>query len=435
MATEDADTAVSPSLPSEWAQWRGPRRDGVCRETGLLQSWPAGGPPVVWSVEGMGRGYSAPIVAGERIFLTGDFEERLEILALNLEGEVLWRATNGLAWRREYPGSRSSCTLSNGRLFHKNAHGRVACYDPASGRELWARETLAAYEARNITWGLSESLLVEGGRVFVTVGGAKALMVALNVDSGEVVWASAPLLLGPSEKATQERLATPQGEADSAGYTSPILVSLAGRKQLVQCSLRHLFGMDAESGQLLWTRPFPTRYSVIAATPVAFGDTVLVTAPDAGGGQIFRITQADPEGVKVDRLARTDLDTGQGGVLERDGLFYGAFYRGRRGWAAVDARSGALRHEIADMPMGPVLYADGRLYWLSQEGEMTLVTTAAAGFHIESRFRLVPGRVTDAWAHPVICEGRLYLRYHDRLSCYDVRDPRRSTSRASREGG
>ena len=417
--------ASEPSLIASsepgWAQWRGPRRDGICDETGLRQAWAEGGPPRLWTSEDLGRGYSAPIVAGGRIFLTGDFEERLELLTLDLNGQLLWRATNGLAWRREYPGARSSCTLREGRLYHKNAHGRVACFDPATGRELWAVDTLARFEGKNTTWGLSESVLVEDGRVFITAGGAKALMVALDARTGAVVWTSEPLLLGAPKTAAHERIATPAGEAEGAGYTSPILARLAGHRQIINCSLRHVFGVDADTGRLLWSRPFPTRYAVIAATPVLVADAVLVTAPDAGGGRLFRIAADGAGGLSVSQVWRTDLDSGQGGVLLREDVLYGSWYRARKGWAAVAATSGEVRHEIPDLATGPLLYADQRLYWLSQEGEMTLVKPGAKTCEIVSRFRLVPGRVNDAWAHPVIQDGRLYLRYHERLHCFDVR--------------
>ncbi|MCZ7634686.1 MAG: PQQ-like beta-propeller repeat protein [Verrucomicrobia bacterium] len=288
---QPAGHAAEPGLIASpepgWAQWRGPRRDGICDEQGLRPSWPEGGPPRLWTAEGMGRGYSAPIVVGDRLYLTGDFEERLEIIALDLAGRELWRATNGLAWRGQYPGSRSSCTYAGGRLFHKNAHGRVAALDPDTGRELWAVETLDQFDGRNITWGLSESLLVDGDRVIATVGGSRALMAAFDVRSGQMVWSSPPLRLGEARTAAHERVATPAGEADSGSYTSPILAQLAGRRQLVNCSLRHVFGVDADTGELLWSQPFPTRFSVIAATPVLVGDGVFVTAPDAGAAGAF----------------------------------------------------------------------------------------------------------------------------------------------------
>lgn len=415
-----AEPGLIASPEAGWAQWRGPRRDGICDEQGLRPTWPEGGPPRLWTVEGMGRGYSAPIVVGDRLYLTGDFEERLEIIALDLAGRELWRATNGLAWRGQYPGSRSSVTYAGGRLFHKNAHGRVAALDPDTGRELWAVETLDQFDGRNITWGLSESLLVDGDRVIATVGGNRALMAAFDVRSGQTVWSSPPLRLGEARTAAHERVATPAGEADSGSYTSPILARLAGRRQLVNCSLRHVFGVDADTGELLWSQPFPTRFSVIAATPVLVGDGVFVTAPDAGGGRFFRV-QGGPEGISVERAWVTSLDSGQGGVVHVDGLLFGSWYRSRKGWAAIEAQTGEVRHELPDLAMGPLLYADERFYWLSQEGEMTLVRRDATGMEIVSRFRLVEKRVNDAWAHPVIHQGRLYLRYHDHLHCYDVR--------------
>jgi hypothetical protein len=272
---------------------------------------------------------------------------------------------------------------------------------------------------------------VDGDRVFVTVGGGQALVAALDVRTGQTVWSSPPLQLGQARSAAHERVATPVGEADSASYTSPILVQLAGRRQIVNCSLRHVFGVDAHTGELLWSQPFPTRFSVIAATPVLVGDGIFVTAPDSGGGKLFRVT-VDRGELAVHPAWTTRLDSGQGGVIALDGLLYGSWYRSRKGWAAVDARSGEVRHEIPDLAMGPLLHADGRFYWLSQEGEMTLVAGGPSGLEIVSRFRYVEERINDAWTHPVIHRGRLFLRYHDRLDVYDIRAGTRGDGVAER---
>jgi hypothetical protein len=245
-------------------------------------------------------------------------------------------------------------------------------------------------------------------------------MAALDVGTGETVWKSAPLVLNPSPSPQHQRLAEPVGEADPASYASPVLFTLGNRRLLVSCSSRHAFGVDADTGELLWTRPLPTRHSVIAATPVLCGDAVFVTAPDAGGGKLYHLTTRDA-GLDVAEAWTTPLDTCQGGVLYLHGSLYGSWYRGRRGWACIDGQSGELRYENKETVMGPVLYADGRLYWLSQEGEMALVSLTPQGFVTEGRFRLVPGRPSDVWAHPVILNGRLYLRHHEQLWCYDVR--------------
>jgi outer membrane protein assembly factor BamB len=417
-----ATARIIASSEPDWPQWRGPRRDGICDETGLLKQWPEGGPKLLWSTSGIGQGYSAPIVVGDRLYITGDAQDKLVILSFDLSGKLVWRATNGAAWKGPYPGSRANCTYHRDQLFHCNAHGRVVCLDPLTGRERWAVDILDKFGAKNITWAISECLLVADGRVFVTAGGSRALMAALNADNGEVIWQSEPLTLGASKGQTHLRVAKPEGETDSASYASPILADLAGYRQIVGCSLRHAFGVNADTGRLLWTYPLPSRYQVIAATPVLLKEGVFFTAPDAGGGRLLRLQSLGAD-LTVEQAWTTPLDTCHGGLVTVDGRLYGSYYRDRKGWACVDTQTGAVLYELKDLAMGPVLYADRRLYCLSQEGEMALLEPSQDSFKVQGRFRLVSDRVNDAWTHPVIHRGHLYLRYHDQLYCYSISPP------------
>lgn len=422
-AAADAERSSSARLVTSsepgWPQWRGPRRDGICDETGLLLNWPEGGPRLLWKTNGLGGGYSAPILTGGRLFLAGDVGEELRIFALDFLGRRLWQATNGEFWKEPFPGSRASCTVHGGRLFHLNAHGRLACLDPATGREHWAVNVLERFGGKNITWALSECLLVDGPRVIVTPGGEKALMAALDVRTGETVWTTEPLRGGASPSAAHQRVEDPAGVADNASYSSPILFTQDGRRQLVSCSLRHVFGVDAETGKLLWTHPMRTRHQVIAMAPVLVNGGVFVTAPDTPDAALLRI-RFEGDGVVVEQPWITRLDTCHGGVVVKDGALYGSWYRARKGWACVDGATGEVRYETDAIAKGSVLYADGRLYCLAEDGEMCLVKPTASGFEFNGRFRLVPERKSDVWTHPVIHEGRLYLRYHETLFCYDV---------------
>ena len=268
-----------------WPQFRGPRRDGICDETGLLKSWPAGGPKLLWQTNGVGRGYSAPIITGDRMYLAGQTNKELRIYCLDLGGRKIWESPNGRGWDGPYPGARASCTYSEGRIYHMNAHGRLGCFDAATGREVWAANVLDRFEGKVPTWAISENLLVDGKVVVVTPAGARALMAGLDKTTGATIWSTEPLRLGVAPIAAHERLDRSKGEIDNCGYSSPLLFRLGKRRMIASCSQRHVFGVDADIGQLLWTRPFPTRYLVIAATPVLVGDTVFVTAPDTENGE------------------------------------------------------------------------------------------------------------------------------------------------------
>jgi outer membrane protein assembly factor BamB len=405
-----------------WPQWRGPRRDNICDETGLLQQWPEEGPKLLWKTTGLGRGYSAPIVTGGRIYITGDGGDEVHVFAFDLEGKSVWQSKNGRAWKGSSPGSRASCTFSAGNIYNMNAHGRVVCLEAATGKEIWTVNVLERFDGKNITWALSENLLIDGNNVIVTAGGAKAVMAALDKKTGATVWSSAPLTLGKQGNPAHQRVTEPAGEVDNAGYASPILFTLGGRRHIVGCSNRHMFGVDADTGELLWTRPMPTRYKVIANTPVLVGDAVFFAAPDqlADGGGLYRILTQD-RSVNVEKLWSSPIDTCHGGFVYRDGMIYGSWYRKPRLWGCIDARTGEVRYQLTDLAMGDVLYADGRLYCLSQQGEMALLKPTPTAFEYAGRFNLISERASDVWPYPVILDGRLYLRYHDTLFCYDIR--------------
>jgi outer membrane protein assembly factor BamB len=383
-----------------WPQWRGPYRDGVSREKGLLPSWPAGGPPRLWRLEGLGKGWAQPILAGQprRIFVAGDVGADCVLGAWDLDGKQVWKARNGASWSGSYPGARAAATYSKGKLYHLNAHGRAACFDAATGREVWAVDILERFGAENITWALSEGLLVEGDRVIVTPGGRKAFLAALDAATGATVWSGEPL---------------PEPDVQRTGYASPILIRRGGRRLLVTLALRCLVGADADTGKILWTFGHRTRYDASASTPVFADGRVFYELPMRGaGGVMLRLGDGG-----VEKLWTHPLDACNAGAVAVDGVLYGSGYDVKH-WVALDVESGAERNRWNGIPRGTLAAADGRLYALSESGEVALLDAALAE---HGRFRLAEGRRDDVWTHPVILDGLLYLRDHDALSCYDVR--------------
>ena len=188
-STHTEATADGPIVSSEpaWPQWNGPRRDGISQEKGFLPSWPEAG-PAPWKIGGLGRGWSSPIIADNRLYVTGDVDDDLVLFAFDLNGKPLWQAKNGRSWTGSYPGARACCAYSEGKLYHMNAHGRVVCLEAGTGKEIWAADVLERFRGQNITWAMNECLLVDGSRVIVTPGGEKALMAALDKESGRTVW-------------------------------------------------------------------------------------------------------------------------------------------------------------------------------------------------------------------------------------------------------
>lgn len=401
-ATESVGGLVC-SPEKDWPQWRGPRRDGICNEKGLLQAWPEKGPKLLWTAQGLGRGWSCPILAGKRLYITGDVGEDLVIFALDRTqgGKVVWRVTNGTRWRRSYPGARACCLISEGKLYHMNAHGRVVCLDAATGKAQWARETVKDFGAKEIRWGHSECLLADGDRVIATPGGRKAHMVALNKHTGKTVWASDPIC------------------DDDACYASPILFAYGGMRHLVSFTSRRAFGVNADTGKVLWTHERHTKYQVIAAQAVYRDGTLLAASPDGTPTELLNLTVTG-DAASVKPLWSCNMMNLSGGVIYLGGSYYGSGYRRSEGWWRVDAATGKELWHDTSLNTGAILRADGRFYLLSERGEAALVSPGKKGWTYHGRFRLVPSRHRDVWTHPVVHDGKLYLRYHDTLWCYDV---------------
>lgn len=402
-AAPPADGLIASPEP-DWPQWRGPRRDGISAEKGLLQEWPEGGPTVLWKTDGLGKGWSSPIIVGERLYITGDVGDDLVVFAFDHDGRVQWQAKNGRAWKGPYPGARACCAYSDGRLYNLNAHGRLICLDAGSGTELWAVDILERFKAKNITWAISECLLVDGACVIVTPGGTEALMAALDKRTGETLWKTEPL-----------------GD-DKTSHSSPILFRYAGRRLIVNCSSAHGFGVDADTGNLLWTVPLSNPHGVNAATPIYGDGCVFHVTPYAEHGRLYRL-YSEGQGIAAKHMWTAPIDTVTGSGVLVNGTLYAAGYRESKWWFGLDWQTGRAKCELKELTTGAAIYADGRLYVLDEQGTAALLTPGPDDLRIAGMFRLVPERVRDAWAHPVLLDGRLYLRYHETLWCYDVKQP------------
>ena len=399
----EAGKLVASTEPG-WPQWRGPRRDGVSDETGLLQAWPAGGPKLIWKLDGIGRGYSCPIVSRGTLYITGDVGKELRIFAISPAGKVTWQTTNGRSWAKPFPGSRAVCCYRDGRVYNMNAHGTVVCLDARTGRKVWGVDILRRFGAKNVTWGTTECVLVDGPGLIVTPAGARGLMAALDRKTGKTLWKTRPL---PDEQ---------------IGYGSPILMTRGSKRLLVTTGSRHTFAVDAEAGKLLWTFRHTIPEQMVTTIPVLWSDSVFITNSSRYDYHFYRLRMND-DNTKAEKVWTAKLSNAHGSVICVAGRLCGASDRKPAGCLRLDPHTGkplgAPGPEVGD---GAVIFADGRVYCLACSGTMLLLKPSDKGFETTGRFDLVKlkkGR-QDAWAHPVICDGRLYLRYHDTLYCYDI---------------
>jgi len=394
-----------PSPEPDWPQWRGPRRDAVSTETGLLDAWPEGGPRLLWKLTGMGKGWCSPIVVGNTLYIGGDVSARLMIFALDLDGKIKWKVPNGNAWKRSHPGSRASCAYSEGKIYQMNAYGRVLCLDADTGKHQWNVDILNRFGARQPYFGTSECLLIDGKNVIVTPAGKTALIAALDKTTGETVWTG---------KAAPE-------PTEVAGYSSPILVTLGGRKQIVATTSFRTFAADAETGKVLWTVGLKFTRNAASTIPVLCGDAVLITNCNVKdqSSHMLRVAASND---KADKIWTLPLRNLSGSGVYAAGSLYISGARQLKGYLCLDPKTGKTRASLPEPITAAGIWADGKLFLQGDTGRVFMLEPTADGFKTLGQFPVVPPvRRKDAWAHPVICHGRLYLRYHDTLFCYDIK--------------
>jgi outer membrane protein assembly factor BamB len=395
---------------ADWPQWRGPQRNGISAETGLLKEWPKQGPPLLWQIKDAGNGYGAVSVAGGRVYLLGNrgLEDEF-VLALSVkDGSRLWSRRIGKVGRPDqrpnYPAARSTPTVDGERLYALGSDGDLACLEAATGKVRWHKSLRTDFGGLPGKWAYAESPLVDGDRVVCTPGGTEATLVALNKNTGDVVWKSA----------------VPGG--GMAGYASAIIVQAGGRKEYVQFLGNGLVGVDAKTGKYLW------RYAktkgmggMSIQTPVAQGGYIYSAGARSGAG-LVRL-KGDEKGVEAQEVYfKKTLPSNIGGEVLVDGHLYGTT---GQGLVCVEFVSGKVKWQDRCVGAGSVLYADGRLYVHGDtNNEVALVEATPEAYHEKGRFKLPGqpqhGRGQLAWAYPALGNGRLYLRDLGTVWCYDV---------------
>lgn len=399
-----ATAAANAPAGPYWPRFHGPQGDNRSSDTGLLKSWPEDGPPLEWTVEGIGNGYSSVSLAHGMIYTAGNIEGKTVISAIGLDGQLRWQIENGPAWTGDTPGTRSTPTIDGDRLYHQSPVGNLLCANAASGEPLWTTNTLESFEAENITWALSESPLVDGPRVITCPGGKAASVAALDKMTGELVWAA-------------------ESTGDKTGYASPTLAEYQGRRMIFTMNAKAVIGVDADSGQLLFRDPYETEYDVNAFMPIFHEGHLFVSTGYGGtGSRLLKINVQGSE-VGVERVWESkEMDNQHGGAILLDGFIYGSADRFNNAkLICLDWKTGEMKWGERALGKGSLTYADGLLYLYSERRAVGLARATPESFELISQFRLPPGGKGASWAHPVVCGGRLYLRYDERLFAYNVR--------------
>lgn len=396
--------AASTLLAADWPQWRGPNRDDVSRETGLQNEWAADGPSRVWLSKEIGVGYSGFSAIGDTLYTMGAYETSEQLIAVNIaDGSIKWSTRIGDRLENGWgDGPRSTPTVDGERLYALSGQGSLACVSTADGKVVWKVE-MSDFGGKKPNWGYCESVLIDGEKCLCTPGGSDGAILALDKTTGEKIWQSKDF-------------------TDGAQYASIIAIEHGGKRQYVQLTQKSLVGVNAASGDVLWTTGFDGRTAVIP-TPIFHDGCVYVASGYGAGCKLVRLNDtSEPEEVYVNK----NMTNHHGGVILVGEHLYG--YSDGKGWVCQDFKTGEIVwNEKNQLGKGSLTCAGGKLYLYDErKGEVALIDASPEGYQEHGRFKIDPQSEQRSnrggiWTHPVVANGRLYVRDQELLAAYDVR--------------
>lgn len=393
---------VSFTFAADWPQWRGPDRNGVSGDKNLSKRWPEGGPPVAWKSDAAGIGYSSIAVANDRIYTQGDLDNVEHVICLDArDGKLIWKyaptpGEEGLKDNRGN-GPRGTPVVVGDRVYCEGGRGHVTCLDAATGKMIWQKSLVTDFGGKEPGWGYSESPLVTGDMVIVTPGGRDGTVVALHKDTGETIWRSKDL-------------------TEAAHYCSPQIATIAGTRQIVQMGRETVFGLDAKTGKLLWQYKGANNGTANVCMPIIDGDHVFASSAYKTGGGLIHITRSGDSFNAKEIYFEKKMDNHHGGIVKVGEHMYGF---GQGGLTCMNFKTGEIAWTDRSLRKGSLIAADGMLYCLDENHRMGLIEANPSKYIEHGRFE-VKNLDRPAWAHPVIANGRLYIRNQQELTAYDI---------------
>jgi outer membrane protein assembly factor BamB len=378
--------------------WRGPDRDGHYPDQNLLKSWPEQGPDMLWAYEDLGKGFSSAVPVGDKIYVTGLEGETGFLYVLSDKGELIRKLSYGRDFSESYPGSRSTPVIIDNLMYIATGEGELVCMDINTGQRVWVKGLFTDFDGKNITWGVTENLIIDGDILYVSPGGSTFNVVAINRNNGDVIWSS-------------------PGKGTLSSYGSPLLFTHGGRKILVSLMDSYVLGLDASSGDLLWSHPFENRHNIHPNTPIYHNGELYVYTGYGKGGYMLKLS--DDGNSITQKWENTLLDPKTGGAVLVDGYIYGSGDRNRR-WFGVDWNTGEVVSESRDLDKGTVIAADGMIYAYTERGELALMEPNSGNLSVVSQTQIELGS-DQHWAYLVINKGILYVRHGNALMAYDIR--------------
>jgi len=382
----------------EVAQWRGENRDGKYDETNLLKEWPEEGPKLLWHYDELGPGHASAAVTKDVIYTAGTNDEGNGfVIALTHSGEKIWQKEFGKEWMEDWDGTRSTPLIHNGKIYIMSSYGKLVCMNTTDGSTIWKIDLFETFEGRNIKWGVTENLLIDDEKLFVTLGGIENNVIALNKGNGKLIWSS-------------------KGKEEVSAYCSPAIITLKDKKILVTQTASSILGLDASNGELLWTHPHPNKWFVQANTPIFHEGQLYCFSGYGKGGVMLQLSE---DGNSITELwTDTKLDSKMGGAILLDGRIYGSGDKNRK-WVCLDWETGEELYESTMLKVGNIIYTDGLLYCYGTGGDVGIVDPKTNDFSLISSFE-VPYGEKYHWAHLVIYDKKLYVRHGTSLMVYDI---------------
>jgi len=400
--------SVNFSAGQKISEWRPENRTGVSAEKGLLKSWPESGPKLLWFNQDLPSGFSSPTFGNESIYLTGNKDKNDILVAMDTLGKIKWQTPYGSSWNGSNPESRCTPTVEGIRVYVSSGSGDLACIDGINGTIIWSLKASETYKGTFGPWGIAESLLIDGNNLFFTTGGPETMTIALDKKTGKLVWKSESL-------------------NDIPAYVSPVLINYSGKKLIVNVSSSYVFAIDPSTGKILWKIKHldinPEKAEQIkCVTPLYREGNIYVTGGYDHGAFMLRLTEGGNNAV----IAWTDkvLDVHHGGVVLVNGYIYGSNWLSNNdgNWCCIDWNTGKKKYEEHWKCKGSIISAEGLLYIFDERsGYVGLVKANPEKFDLISSFKISKGS-GPYWAHPVIHNGKLYIRHGKVLMAYDIKN-------------
>jgi len=399
---------------TDWPQFRGPNRDGMSTETGLLKEWPAEGPKKLWTTSGLGGGYSSTCVVGGFIFGTGRKNGEEHIWALEeATGKPVWSTSFSKKVDKE-DGPRGTPTYAAGKLYAVGPLGDLVCVDATTGKILWQKNYVSDFGGSVQGWGYCESVLVDGTSVIGTPCSKTAAMVAFNANTGATIWKTEIKDAG-----------------GAGGYSSPVMAEIGGVKMYVNLlgQAGGVVGVDAKTGKLLWQYTKMMNGTANVPSPIVYYDKIFCATGYGAGAALLKIVPQGQGAFKVEELKfykGNDLQNHHGGMVRVGEYVYLGSQHNNGNPACVDLKTGEIKwKEDSNVGQGDgsaaIAAADGMLYFRYQNHTMVLIKADPAGFNLVSAFKLPEWSRKQSWAHPAIANGRLYIRDQDKLHVFDLK--------------